>query len=204
MKMSLADVITHQRKHGFIEAEKVLTLPLLVESLDRIDFFMEMQIPHGTGQQKGERIVIPKGWPHDKSKKPFVHHFVKPEIEAAEKEFARHLSPFKPRQPFTGPLRIVTEWTWPWRESEPKKNRVDGWKWKDVAPDVDNLQKIIFDQMSAIGFMENDSQICDARATKQWGDRPGIRITLEALTPQAPATKPQAALKDEREQSPFE
>lgn len=35
--MNLSDVITHQRKHGFIEAEKVLTLPLLVESLDRID-----------------------------------------------------------------------------------------------------------------------------------------------------------------------
>ncbi len=208
MKMTAEQVLDHQRKHGFIEAEKVLTLPLLIETLDRIDFFMEFEPPKTTSQMKGEQIIIPKGWPADKSKRPFVHHFKKKDVEEAEKDIARRLLPFKPRQPFTGPMRLVTEWTWEWRVSEPKKNRVDGWAWHISKPDFDNISKTLVDQMAALGFLENDSQICDARVTKQWGDRPGIRITLEALTPQLPipakpAPVPMIPKPPADDQSPF-
>lgn len=181
MKMSLSAVIEHQRKHGFIEAPPAPTLPLLVESLDRIDFFMEFDPPTATAQHKGASIITPKG-----GGKPFIHWFTKKETLDAEKAIAFHLIPFRPKQPFTGPLRLVTEWTFHWRTSEPKRNRVDGWMWKDTASDADNLTKTMMDVLQSQRFYENDSQICDLRVTKQWGDRPGIRITLEALTPQRP------------------
>lgn len=203
MRMTAQQVAEHQRHHGFIEAPPVPTLPLLVESLDRIDFFMKFEPPKTTSQMKGEQIIIPKGWPADKSKRPFVHHFKKKDVEEAEKEIARQLSPFIPKRPFTGPMRLVTEWTWEWRVSEPKKNRVDGWAWHISKPDFDNISKNLVDQMAALGFLENDSQICDARVTKQWGDRPGIRITLEALTPQAPIPPAETPNPPEPDQSPF-
>lgn len=199
MRMTAQQVAEHQRHHGFIEAPPVPTLPLLVESLDRIDFFMEFEPPTNTAQQKGASVITPKG-----GGKPFIHWFTKKETIEAENTIARHLAPFIPKRPFHGPLRLVTEWTFPWRSAEPKKNRVDGWMWKDTASDADNLTKTMMDVLQAQRFYENDSQICDLRVTKQWGDRPGIRITLEALTPQVPAPKPQTAPKAEPEQSPFD
>lgn len=197
--MSLSAVIEHQRKHGFIEAEKVLTLPLLVESLDRIDFFMEFTPPEITSQQKGVRIVVPS----NPALKAFPSFFTKPEMVRAEKSISGHLLPFKPKKPFTGPLRLVAEWTWPWRASEPKKNRVDGWMWRDTKPDLDNAFKCCGDQMATMGFYENDSQIVDLRIMKRWGDRPGIRIILEALTPQAPAPSPSPKVPTPEEPAPF-
>lgn len=197
MRMNLSDVITHQRKHGFIEAPPVPTLPLLVESLDRIDFFCDFIPPETTSQQKGERVVIPK------EGKPFVGHYKKAKVVEAERAIASALRPFIPKRAFTGPLRIVAEWTWPWRVAEPKKNRVDGWLWKDSSPDCENCQKGLSDQMQYLGFFTDDAQICDMRVLRRWGDRPGIRITLEALTPQAPIPPAETPKPPEPDQSPF-
>ena len=102
--MSLAEVIEHQRKHGFIEAPAVQTLPLIVESLDRIDFFLEMEPTETTSQQqKGVRIVTPKGG------KPFVSFYTKAEMVKEQKRINGYLFPFRPRRAFTGPLRLVAE-----------------------------------------------------------------------------------------------
>lgn len=194
-------------------SERVMaTLPLIVESLDRIDFFLDFVPPEITSQQKGCRVVVP----NDPSKKPFVSFFTKAEVVKAEKAIAGRLLQFRPKQPFTGPLRLVTEWTWPWRASEPKKNRVDGWKWRDTMPDWDNIAKIFCDQMAELQFFLNDSQVADGRAMKMWGDRPGIRVTLEALESQGPnpmqhkpmdahppAPKPEPETAIELEEPPF-
>lgn len=186
MRMNASDVIEHQRRHGFIQATAALTLPLILETPQRIDFFMEFDPPTATAQHKGARIVVP----NDPAQKPFISWFTKKETVEAEKTIARHLAPFRPVAPFQGPLRIVTEWTFPWRTTEPKKNRVDGWKWKDTSSDADNLLKTMLDVLQSEGFYGNDSQIADLRVTKMWGDRPGIRVTMEALEPQPPRPEP--------------
>lgn len=178
--MTSEQVAQHQLKHGFgnplaPKTEPAPLMPLIVTSDDRIDFFMEFEPPTVTAQHKGARIVIPRVG------KPFIHFFTKKEIEAAAKLLNTHLAPFIPAQPFTGPLRLVTEWTFPWRTSEPKKERIMGWKWKDTHGDADNLFKLLSDQMAECRFFHNDSQIADLRVSKTWGDRPGIRITLQQL-----------------------
>ncbi len=185
MKMTQAQADEHQRKHGFpvVGKDPVMvtvlppgTLPLIISSPERIDFFMEFMPPEVTSQQKGVRVVVPTN-----GTRPFPSFFTKSEVVKAEKAIAVRLLPFKPAKPFDGPLRLISEWTWAWRASEPKKNRVAGWAWRATMPDFDNISKLLCDQMAALQFFHNDSQIADARVTKQWGDRPGIRITLEAL-----------------------
>lgn len=157
------------------------TLPAIVATSQRLDFFLEFEPPTVTAQHKGAQIIIPKTWPQQPHPKPFIHWYTKKEIEEAEKTLATHLAPFRPATPFQGPLRLVAEWTFPWRTSEPKKNRGAGSRWKDTAPDVDNSQKALSDVMQRLGFYADDSQIADLRITKSWGDRPGIKITLEQL-----------------------
>lgn len=183
MKMTAAEVADHARKHGFrnpLEPPASIPTPqllMMVAGPDRIDFRMDFDPPETTAQQKGMRIVTPR----DPMKKPFIHHFTKPKVEAAAALIGRHLTPFRPAKPFDGPLRLVAEWTWPWRTSENKGNRAAGWRWKDTLPDAGNAQKLLEDVMQSLGFYHDDAQIADVRVTKQWGDRPGIRITLAKL-----------------------
>lgn len=179
MKMTLADFEAHQRKHGF--AGPVAKPALIVASPKRLDFFMEFEPPTVTAQHKGAQIIIPKTWPQQPLPKPFIHWFTKKEIEQAEKLLAAQLAPFRPAAPFQGPLKLVAEWTFPWRTSEPKKNRAAGWMFKDTAPDCGNSNKALEDVMQREGFFINDSQLAFVTMIKFWGDRPGIKITLEAL-----------------------
>lgn len=176
--MTATEFDANQRRHGFSATQlpPAGVLPLGIASETRIDFFMEFDPPEITSQQKGVRIVCPHG------KRPFPSFFTKPEVVKAEQAIAGRLLPFKPNTPSTGPLRLVTEWTWDWRASEPKRNRAAGWKWRETMPDFDNISKLLCDQMAELQFFLNDAQICDARVLKRWGDRPGIRITIEQLT----------------------
>lgn len=175
MKMTAAEVTAHQRHHGFLKDPPKQESLLMVTSPDRIDFFVEIEPPTVTAQQKGERVVVPKVG------KPFVHHFVKEEVEVAAKLLRNSFAPFAPAKPFNGPIRLVAEWTWSWRATETKGARVAGWKWKDTKPDAGNATKLMEDIMQELGFFVNDSQIADTRTTKMWGDRPGIRITIQQL-----------------------
>lgn len=176
MKLTAAQVAEHQRKHGFLTnpLEPLETL-LLVSSPNRIDFFLAFDPPEATSQQKGVRIVTPHVG------KPFATFFKKAHVLAAEEAIGRMLLPFAPKNPFEGPLRLETEWTWPWRTSEKKANTAAGWRWRDTQPDFDNISKMLVDQMAELHFFTNDSQIADARVMKQWGARPGIRIAIETL-----------------------
>lgn len=142
----------------------------------KLDFFLEFIPPKTTSQQKGERVVMPKH-----GGRPFVHHFKKKKVADAEAEIWAMLHPFRPASPFLGPLKLHTLWSWPFLTTHTKAERAAGWQWKDTLPDFDNISKMLCDQMAVLRFFLNDSQICDARVLKKFGETPGIRIILEQL-----------------------
>lgn len=182
MGMSLEDFAKLQKRAPVIQPP-ITRRPMdadgqilsVIVDMNRVDFFLSFVPPTITSQQKGERVVVPRNG------KPFVHHFVKPEVEAMQAELRRMLFPHIPKEPLKGPLRMICEWLYPWRESETKKGRAAGWRWHDKRPDYGNIQKALDDQMQALGFFEDDGQICDARVMKKWSDTPGIRITIYQL-----------------------
>jgi len=56
-----------------------------------------------------------------------------------------------------------------------------GWvhKYKTTKPDLDNLEKMLWDAMEGIVFI-NDSLICEKHnVIKTYGDTPGYSIILE-------------------------
>lgn len=88
------------------------------------------------------------------------------------------LYPHRPQKPLEGALKLEIKWVYPFRKSEPKKNRV-GELYCYTRPDVDNLCKLLFDVMTRLGFWLDDSQIADLHFVKCWSDNPRIEIFIE-------------------------
>ena len=91
------------------------------------------------------------------------------------------LATHRTEQPFMGPVSLNVTWAYPWRKSEPKKNRVNGWKPCDTRPDCDNLLKAFCDALTSLSFWNDDSQIAEVRFQKRWSDRPGISVTIKSI-----------------------
>ena len=98
--------------------------------------------------------------------------------QQTENELLMLLYPYRPENPFLGALKTEIKWVYPWRSSEPKKNRVFGLKYCDTRPDADNLLKFLFDCMTRCGFWIDDAQVSDLRFEKMWGDDPRIEIKI--------------------------
>jgi Holliday junction resolvase RusA-like endonuclease len=52
--------------------------------------------------------------------------------------------------------------------------------WHTGKPDGDNMLKAVGDGLNGIAF-KDDSQIVCAKVTKQYGDKPGLDVMVEAL-----------------------
>jgi len=91
------------------------------------------------------------------------------------------LNVHRPDEMYIGPVKLSVEWVYPWRKSEPKKNRVDGKRYCDKRPDIDNLCKMLLDAMTTCAYWADDGQVAKLEFTKLWGDHPGILVKIEEL-----------------------
>ena len=99
----------------------------------------------------------------------------------AKNELIALIAPYAPEKPLEGALQLSVVWAYPWRSSEPKKNRVNGFKFCDTKPDCDNLTKQLADILTRLGFWYDDAQVSELRFSKVWRDNPGISIQIKNL-----------------------
>lgn len=133
-----------------------------------IDFHLDLIPPEITAQHKG---VTMRGGR--------VRVYTKQAIKDLERTYCLALSAHRPFKPIVGPVRATVTFTFPWRASEPAKNRKLGWRPRDTKPDADNIAKLFADCMGICGFFaKGDEQIASLTILKGWGDRPGIRVRL--------------------------
>jgi Holliday junction resolvase RusA-like endonuclease len=133
-----------------------------------LSFFLDIDPPTRTAQQKGASVIG-----------GHVHHYVKPEVRAAQEILRAALRPYAPDKPLDGPLSLNCFWYFTSKSHKPGT-------WRTTRPDTDNLQKGLKDCMTAEGFWHDDSQVVIECCSKRWDSRPGIRIelmTLEEMTP---------------------
>ena len=128
--------------------------------------FLLMEPPTVTAQQAKVAVV---------GNKPI---FYKPEkVKAARQMLIRHLRPFKPDIPYDGPLVLHAIWKFP------KGNRHKNFEWRVTKPDTDNLQKMLKDCMTELGFWKDDALVVKEITEKIWSDEPtGIWINIEVLS----------------------
>lgn len=130
----------------------------------KTEFFMPMIPPTKTHQEKKVRVV--KGKPV----------FYEPqELKEVRASLTAHLSKQVPEEKYTSAVRLVTKWCFPVKE------RHKNGEYKTSKPDTDNLQKMLKDVMTAVGFWKDDALVASEICEKFWADIPGIYIRIEEL-----------------------
>ena len=127
----------------------------------KTEFFMQMNPPTSTHQEKKVRVV---------NGKPL---FYEPdELKTARQKLIAYLSQHAPHKPYTGKVRLIVMWFF---RGSAKNNG----QYRTTKPDLDNLMKLLQDCMTACKFWIDDSQIVGLMTEKRWSDKPGIYISIE-------------------------
>jgi len=100
------------------------------------------------------------------------------ELKLVISDYLTLLKPYQPARPLTGPVSLKLDFVWPYRKSEPKKNR-GGLIPKTTKPDWDNLAKTLQDVMTRLRFWDDDAQVYASSVGKWWGEEPQITITVQ-------------------------
>ena len=99
-----------------------------------------------------------------------------PAVKAAREKLTAHLAGHRPEKPMNGPVELRTLWLFP----KGKAHRHG--EWRITKPDTDNLQKLLKDCMTKVGFWHDDAQVVREIAEKRWSDEPsGIYIEINEL-----------------------
>lgn len=135
------------------------------------EFFIPCSPPKATSQQKSISTI---------GSKPVLYK--NKNVRQAEKSMTALLHLYRPEAPFSGAISLQVLWVYPWRKSEPKKNRVGGILLSDKRPDCSNLIKSLEDCMTRLNYWQDDSQIAELHVLKAWGDYPGIGIKINSMS----------------------
>ena len=134
-----------------------------------IEFFMPMQPPTSTHQLKQVRVVDGK-----------PQFYEPPSVKDARAKLTAHLAAHRPGTPLEGALSLLVKWCFPSSSLHAHSS------WRTSRPDTDNLQKLLKDCMTALGFWEDDAQVAQEMVEKFWWNTPGIFIRISSLAESDP------------------
>ena len=125
---------------------------------------MPMIPPTTTHQQK--QVTVRKGKPV----------FYEPEdLKAARAKLMAHLGKHVPESRIDGGVHLTVKWLFPITG-----DHKDG-DWKITKPDTDNLNKLLKDCMTDLGFWKDDQLVASELIQKFYAETPGIFIQIERL-----------------------
>ena len=102
--------------------------------------------------------------------------FDPPKVKEAKQLLVGHLAKNKPDRPMEGAVELTAMWLFPKGRSHRHG------EWRKTKPDTDNLQKLLKDCMTQVGFWKDDAQVVSEKVQKRWSDEPtGIYIEIKEL-----------------------
>ena len=129
-----------------------------------MEFFMAMIPPTITHQEKKVHLV--NGRPR----------FYEPdELKAARQKLTAYLGQHVPEETYRGGIQLIVKWCF-----QTKGRHKDG-EYRITKPDTDNLQKLLKDCMTSVGFWSDDAQVASEIVEKFWAEIPGIYIRVTEL-----------------------
>jgi len=128
------------------------------------EFFLPMIPPTKTQQEKKIRVV--NGKPQ----------FYEPaELLAVRQKLEAHLARHVPEDKYTGAVRLLVKWCFP------ISGKHQNGEYKTTKPDTDNLQKMLKDVMTDLGYWTDDALVASEIIEKFWAEHSGIYIRIESL-----------------------
>ena len=132
-----------------------------------MQFKLKMIPPTATAQQKGERVVG-----------GYIHHYKKKNVAQAEAVLRDALLPYVPKKPIENrPIYFGAIWEFPYPKSA-RKHQPGKFRQKFTRPDTDNLNKLLKDVMTDMGFWKDDALISAEFIEKVYSDEPGILVFI--------------------------
>lgn len=128
-----------------------------------IQFFTSMIPPTATHQQK-----------RGKAEKGKLVFYEPPNLKDARAKLMAHLARYAPPEPMEGALRLLVKWCFP------LAGHPDG-SYKVSRPDTDNLQKLLKDVMTDLGYWRDDAQVASEIVEKFHAAQTGLFIRIEVL-----------------------
>lgn len=123
---------------------------------------MPMIPPTVTYQEK--RIGVRNG-------KPYMYEGER--LKDARAKLTAHLSKHRVKEPFNEAVRLTVKWCFP------IKGKHKHGEYKATKPDTDNLQKLLKDVMTSLGFWKDDALVCSEITEKFYSEVPGIYVRVE-------------------------
>ena len=127
------------------------------------EFFLPIIPPTVTHQEK--KVSIKNGK---------LIFYEPPELVQAREKLSAYLVKYTPVEKYTSGVRLVTKWCFP------RGKHRDG-EYRITKPDTDNLQKLLKDVMTKLGFWMDDALVASEIIEKFWAEIPGIYICIEKL-----------------------
>jgi Holliday junction resolvase RusA-like endonuclease len=134
----------------------------------RHEFFLPMIPPTVTAQEHAINVKA-------SAKKGRPIFYDPSELKAARVKLQGHLGKHIPTTPAVGAVRFIAKWCFPITAGH------SNGEYKTSKPDTDNLQKLLKDVMTVLGFWNDDAQVASEIVEKFWADTPGIYIAIENL-----------------------
>jgi len=103
-----------------------------------------------------------------------VYKYQAAELKDAQSMLEAHLAKHVPVAPYNVGVRMVTKWCFP------RGMHKDG-EYRTTKPDTDNLQKMLKDVMTRLGFWKDDALVASDFCEKFWAEIPGIYIKIQPL-----------------------
>ena len=97
-----------------------------------------------------------------------------PELEAARVKIRDYMAVHRPEAPMTGPLQLMVKWLFP-------NGKHPHGSYKTTKPDTDNLQKLLKDVMTGLGFWTDDALVASEIVEKFWSEVTGIYVMVKPL-----------------------
>lgn len=129
---------------------------------------MAMKPPTATHQEKQVSLKASA-----KRGKPVFYNPT--ELKAARAKLEAHLAGHIPEKKYTGPVRLLVKWCFP------IKGKHQNGEYKTTKPDTDNLQKMLKDVMTDLGYWTDDALVASEITEKFWAKLPGIYVKIESL-----------------------
>ena len=105
---------------------------------------------------------------------PTTTHQEPTELKQARAKLEAHLAKHMSNK-YTCGIRLTTKWLFP------VKGKHANGEYRTTKPDTDNLQKLLKDCMTKVGFWKDDALVASEIVEKFWSDVPGIYIKIEEL-----------------------